>query len=369
MQMNAPYRIEGREYSREALLKRCMEVEQDPSSPPWYRDLFAFIRCFLDEAAGPVSQLTSGTTGVPKEMTLDREAMTNSARRTLEFFRLRPGERVLSCLPVDYIAGKMMAVRALVGGLDLVPAEPSGRPLKGMSGTFSFAAMVPMQLHGSLNAGDDLSVIRTLLVGGGELHPSLAERVAGVAAGLGGSVPRVFESFGMTETYTHVALRRINGTDPDKAFRLMEGVKARQDDRGCLVVEAPGVTFGEVVTNDLVELDAPGRSFRWLGRHDNLISTGGIKVLPEILEARIGSLIGAECLVLPRPDEKLGQRLVLVAEWPGEDAPLEEWHILFRQQLALHEIPKQVITVPGLPRNASFKPDRQAAMKLIFTRD
>jgi O-succinylbenzoic acid--CoA ligase len=224
-----------------------------------------------------------------------------------------------------------------------------------------------MQLHGSLSAGDDLSVIRTLLVGGGELHPSLAERVAGIAAGQGGSVPRVFESFGMTETYTHVALRRINGPEPEEAFRLMEGVKARQDDRGCLVVEVPGVTTGEVVTNDLVEIDQSVPGFRWLGRYDNLISTGGIKVLPEILEARIGSLLGADCLVLPRPDEKLGQRLVLLVEWPGEPAPVGHWKSMFRQQLALHEIPKQVITVPGLPRNASFKPDRQAAMKQVFT--
>ncbi len=359
MEIATSYRIDGRSFNREELLDHCREIVQDPATAAWYRNLFAFIHSFLDTGAGSILQRSSGTTGDPKEFVLQREVMVASARRTLDHFNLGTGERVLLCLPVDYIAGKMMVVRALAGGLDLVPREPSGRPLEGRGGEFSFAAMVPLQLHESLKAGDDLSAIQTLLVGGGDLHASLRTQLSGM------DQPKIYESFGMTETYTHFALKRINGPSPDHGFLLLEGVNARTDGRGCLVVEVPGVTGGEVVTSDLVELDGQEGSFRWLGRYDNLISTGGIKVVPEILEERIGKLLQVECLVLPSPDKRLGQRLILVVEWPEREAPTGSWTALLRKELAPHEVPKQVFAVREIPRNASFKPDRTAVGKIL----
>ncbi len=371
MSTNRLYRIEGKVFSHDQLLEYCRNMAGEPDNdqdgntlfPPWKRQVYAFIRQFMDEGSGPITQRTSGTTGDPKKYELDRGAMVVSARKTLDFFSLKPGDRVLLCLPVEYIAGKMVVVRALVGGLDLVMSEPSGRPLQSVDGHFRFASMVPLQLFESLQAGDDLSRTGKLLVGGGELHPAVRSRLEGM------NRPEVFESFAMTETYTHFALRRINGPRPDRDFHLLKGVSIRTDERGCLVVDVPGVTAGAVVTNDLVEIGGDGASFRWLGRIDNVIKTGGIKVIPELLEKRIGALLEQECLILPGADEKLGRKIILLVEYPGANPPLEAWTGLLRRHLSAHENPRQLIPVREIPRNASFKPDRMAALKMVSSMD
>ncbi|MCP4310236.1 MAG: AMP-binding protein [Bacteroidetes bacterium] len=394
MSHSLPYHINGKSFTKEELLAHCHLMVHDCKNPDWYRKIFQFIELFLEPAEGPLLQRSSGTTGDPREFRMDRDSMEASARKTLSFFHLEPGERVLLCLPVDYIAGKMMVVRALVGGLNLVLTEPSSRPLEDISGDFSFVPMVPLQVLESLKAGEKLSRCGTLLIGGGELPDSVRARLENL------STPAVFESFGMTETYTHFGLKKINGPDAHQSFKLLDGVLINTDKRGCLVVDMPGVTLGPVVTNDLVEInglkesddlvevndqkesddlvevndqketgrdetDPAARYFRWLGRFDNVINTGGIKVIPELLEQRISALLQTTCLVLPRPDEKLGQKMVLMVEWPEPDAPVSDWKGLLSQHLAPHEIPKQFVPVPEIPRNASFKPDRRAASKLI----
>ncbi len=334
-------------------------------NPDWFRKVFQFMEIFLNPASGPILQRSSGTSGDPKEFELSREAMEASARKTLSFFHLEQGDRVLLCLPVDYIAGKMMVVRALLGGLDLVLTEPSSRPLQSVGGSFSFVPMVPLQVAESLKSGNDLSRIATLLIGGGELPASLKTRV------LDFSAPRVYESFGMTETYTHFALRQINGPKPDKSFRLLEGAAISADKRGCLVVDLQGVTKGAVVTNDLVEIGEGGDRFTWLGRFDNVINTGGIKVIPEILEERIGKILGTSVLLLPVEDEKLGQKMVLLVEWKMPETPsssnetIDLWKSMLTRALSSHEVPKRFIPVSQIPRNASFKPDRKAARMLL----
>jgi O-succinylbenzoic acid--CoA ligase len=293
--------------------------------------------------------------------------MKASAVKTLDFFGLAEGARVLLGLSVDYIAGKMMVVRALGGGLDLVLTEPSSRPLQKSEGSFSFVPMVPMQVIESLRAGDDLSRTAILLIGGGELPVSLKSRLGDF------SVPEVYESFGMSETYTHFALRKLNGPLPDAYFSLLEGALIHTDARGCLVVDLPGVTAGPVVTNDLVKLrEAPeekkgASGFRWLGRIDNVIKTGGIKIIPEILEERIAELLGTTVLLLPFPDEKLGQKMVLLAEWNGRADPTAGWKEILTGSLPSHEVPRDFIPVAGIPRNDNFKPDRKAARALLRT--
>jgi O-succinylbenzoic acid--CoA ligase len=358
MEPKGPFRIDGITYSHAELLGQCRHSIEGAVAPRWYRDVFSFIWQFLDQGKGPIRQRSSGTTGDPKWFDLEREAMILSATRTLRFFNLKPGDRAMLCLPMDYVAGKMMVVRGLVGGLDLVLVEPSGRPLESTTGKFDFAAMVPLQVRGSLKAGDDLSGIRQLLVGGGELHPSIRADLSVM------ELPAVYESFAMTETYSHFALRRINGPFPDSGFRPMEGVKIGKDERGCLVVEMPGLSNGPVVTNDLVEMDVQGSCFNWLGRIDNVINSGGIKVIPEILEQRIRELLGLECLLLGEQDEKLGQKLVLLVEYTGLRPPVDRWFELLRHRLKEHEVPKIIDPVREIPRNAAYKPDRGAARQL-----
>jgi len=342
------------------LLEYCTEEAKNPIIPTWKREVFDFISLFMDWEGGAITQKSSGSTGDPKSFMLSREAMLLSAKRTLHFFKLQRGERALLALPVHYIAGKMMVVRALLGGLDLQLGEPSSRPLQTLDGSIAFAAMVPLQIEESLNHGDPMDRISKLLIGGGELHPTTRSKLSQM------SMPEVYESFGMTETYTHFALRRINASSPDSDFKILEGVRIRLDPRACLEVEVPGITSGPLLTNDLVEINARGDGFSWLGRYDNLINSGGIKIIPELLEEQISLCLGHECLVLSEPDRKLGNSLVLMLEFEGEDPPLEEWMESLRNRLSAYELPRRVLTVKVLPRNASMKPDRTSARDMLL---
>ncbi len=357
--MMSTFRLNGTPYNPGSLKQFCDQQLEGRELPDWKKELYSFILEWLDPSVRVLEQLTSGTTGTPGRIQLFRESMIRSAESTCSYFELTPGTPVLLCLPVRFIAGKMMVVRALTGGLDLVTAEPSGRPLQELAHRVAFAAMVPLQVYNTLKEGDDLSMVGKLLIGGGEIHPSLRKRLTGL------KTPELYESFGMTETYTHVALRRINGSDPDPLFSPLNGVSLGQDERGCLVVEAEGVTRGPVVTSDLVELVPERNGFRWLGRADHLISTGGIKVIPEVLEERINKRLGLECLVLSESDAQLGQRLVLLVEYADPDPPLDRWHAALKVVLEAHEVPKKIRTVDRLPRNASFKPDRKAARAML----
>jgi O-succinylbenzoic acid--CoA ligase len=145
----------------------------------------------------------------------------------------------------------------------------------------------------------------------------------------------------------------------------MEGVLVDTDTRGCLEVEVPGITDGPLHTSDLVEIHDRGAGFTWLGRFDNLINTGGIKIVPELLEEQIRQVIGQECLVLPEPDRKLGSRLVLLVEYEGSP-PLDAWMELLRERLRKHELPRRVVAVRSLPRNSSMKPDRTRSRGLLL---
>ncbi len=351
--------MDGRSYSQAELILFCREARHDPDQPEWKKDVYSFVQLFLDPSEGAISQKTSGTTGDPKEHLLLREKMIRSARKTVDYFNLQPGDRALLCLPIRYVAGKMMVVRALVGGLDLVMVEPSGRPLQDVTGSFTFGAMVPLQVHESLTHGDPLSMIQTLIIGGGALPSSLLESLRHLGS------PLVYESFAMTETYTHFALRRMNGADPEKEFRILEGVRVGLDERGCLEVNVPGITEGILTTNDLVEISPSGKSFQWLGRIDHVINSGGIKIIPELLEQQIKKWLGHECLILSEADEKLGEKLVLVVEYGAPEPPVEKWIELLHTKLSTFEVPKRIVTVPQIPRNPSFKPDRQAATRVL----
>jgi o-succinylbenzoate---CoA ligase len=356
MDMPGSYTIDNQTFSRRELLLYAEEVAESPEAEPWRADVFRFILDLFDEKQ-PLYQETSGTTGDPKKILLKRSAMLRSARNTLQYFDLKPGDRTLLCLPVQYIAGKMMVVRALAGGLHLLTTEPSGHPLTGLSSPIDFAAMVPLQLHETLkdDRSNALQQIRKLLIGGGEISPDLRSQlriIKNVA---------IYETFGMSETYTHFAVKRLNGTLPGTTFNTLPGVKITTDERTCLVVEIPGVTDGPVITNDMVEITAEG-AFAWQGRIDHLIKSGGVKINPEILEKQIGELTGREVLVLGLPDKKLGQKLVLVVE-----EAVEISKTTLSTVLKNYEIPKEIITIPRFPRNRSMKIDRIAVRKRLIS--
>lgn len=459
-----PYILNHQYYTQESLITFAREKITADHTPGWEQDLFRFIvDLFNDQVA--LTQQTSGTTGEPKTIPLERDAMIVSARRTLEYFGLQQGNSALLCLPVQYIAGKMMVVRALLGGLNLVTIEPSGNPLKSwmpsaktdsenrhrpsdkkqsgnnrdesqeeatedinelenpradadMTGMgIDFAAMVPLQLYELLQLPGTFPEIRTLIIGGGEIGPALRKKIIRLEGA------RIYETFAMSETYSHFAVRRINGQEAESEFRVMPGVTIGTDDRGCLTVDAGEITSGKVITNDMVRIIDDG-SFQWLGRLDNVIKTGGIKVIPETIEAVVKELTGREAVVIPRPDRRLGQKLVLVLEagkttkedaadpddvtarahydfrrteepqlYPGDsgstDVPVDDkdnnLHVnhspgqveqldpdqlitLLETRLATHEIPKEIMYLPAFPRNRSMKIDRRMTMQMLGIR-
>lgn len=359
MDIREPIELDGRHFSKEALRSFARAASTDPTFPGWKQDIFAFIALFLDPDEKEILQPTSGTTGDPKQISLSRKAMVISARRSLDYFRLEQGMHVLLALSVNYIAGKMMVVRALVGGLKLSLKEPSGRPLEGWKDKLDFTAMVPLQVHESLAHKDPLQKISILLVGGGELNPDDREVLATYAAN------EVYESFGMTETYTHFALRKVIAPGKDNPFKFMKGVKGSLDKRGCLEIEIPGITEGLLQSNDLVELDGSS-GFHWLGRYDHVINSGCVKLIPEIMESRIAKLLGHPCLLLAEPDPKLGERAVLMVEYMGKDASTETWMKILHEALSSYEKPARIVSVQALPLNNNYKPDRTRAAQILL---
>ncbi|WP_317195513.1 AMP-binding protein [Rufibacter psychrotolerans] len=312
---------------------------------------------------------TSGSTGTPKLIELSRERMEASARRTLRLFNLQPEDRVLVCMNTEYIAGLMMLVRGLVGNLHLTIVEPIGNPLASVDpdAEFDFIAMVPLQLQTILEQTPEkkgkLNRMKAILLGGAAVSKGLEEAVQEL------EVP-VYQSYGMTETISHVAVRRLNGAEKQEYYTAPPEVTLGQDERGCLTIAAD-VTGGEtLVTNDLVEL-LGNNSFRWLGRADNTINSGGVKVQLEKVETALGEALAAlgitrRYFAAALPDESLGERLIAVLEGsPLTD--LEETNLKGKlsETLAKYEIPKRFGYLPRLPETATGKINRRAGMSLL----
>lgn len=287
---------------------------------PYEKAIGDFLLNWLDD--NPTLEVkTSGSTGTPKNCTLQKQQMINSALATGKYFDLEPRNTALLCLPVDYIAGKMMIVRALFLGLELDCVEPTSNPLSGIYKDYDFVAMIPVQLEKSI---DQIKRIKTLIVGGAAISRDLQKKVQGKPTA-------IFETYGMTETITHVAVKIINAvgsghptalktgsasnTAPvcEEYFKALPNVLFSIDDRGCLVISAPEISSNLVVTNDCIRLISK-TEFEWLGRYDTVINSGGIKLFPEQIEEKLKSLITNRFFVAGIPDDKLGQKLVLFVE-------------------------------------------------------
>ena len=249
---------------------------------------------------------TSGSTGIPKKIKLRKEHMINSAIATGKFFELPEKSTALHCLPAEFIAGKMMLVRAMVLGWELDLVLPSSNPLDQVFKTYDFCAMTPFQLDNSIGR---LHLIKKLIVGGGAVAPNLQLMVQGLNT-------KVYETFGMTETVSHIAAKRLNPKKKKKKnipFKVLPYINISQDARGCLVVKAPRLANEVVVTNDVVEI-LTYKKFNWKGRIDNVINSGGIKLFPEEIERKLNEIIDGRFFVTAMPDDALGEKLVLFVE-------------------------------------------------------
>jgi len=292
---------------------------------------------------------TSGSTGEPKPLWVEKRRMEASARITCRFLGLQRGDTALLCLPMDYIAGKMMAVRAEVWGLRLVCVKPNGRPLQELESPPDFAAMVPLQVYNSLQTADEratLRAIKHLIIGGGAIDDALVKELR--------TFPNaVYSTYGMTETLSHIALRRLSGDDVSEWYTPFEGVSVSLTADGCLAIDAPAVCPTPLTTNDLAELH-DGR-FRIVGRKDNTVCSGGIKIQIEKAEQLLMPHLDVPFALTKRPDQRLGEALILVAE-PTDEVRLRD---ICRQALPRLWQPQAIVFVEKIPLTTSGKRARK----------
>ncbi|MEG1581188.1 MAG: AMP-binding protein [Bacteroidaceae bacterium] len=308
-----------------------------------------FIRCF--RTPSPTMMVhTSGSTGTPKPIHVEKKLMEASARITCHFLQLTPGDTALLCMPLQFIAAKMMVVRSLVYHLQLLPIAPSGHPLATLTTSPVFAAMVPSQVYNSLlvpHERDLLFGIRQLIIGGGAISPTLAEA-------LKQAPHHVWSTYGMTETLSHIALCPLNGLHASSWYHPFPTVNLSLDADNCLVIDAPEVCREIITTRDIAQLRADG-CFRILGRKDNVVCSGGLKIQIEEVEQRLYSLpVPYQITSVPHP--KFGEAIVLIIE--ANEKQTEEIGDLCKQYLPKHWMPKYIITTVLLPLTPTGKPNR-----------
>jgi len=305
-------RLNGNFHSRDSILSG----EFDGNLSDFDREILKFAQEIFGGKSWQLVE-TSGSTGIPKQLRFSKKAFVQSAEATNEYFILDETAQALLALPMRYIAGKMMVVRAIIGQYNLVSASPSGLPLV-KSGQFDFVPLTPFQVSQSLeNTPEALKKVRSVLIGGGQVSEAMRRQLN--SAGI-----RAYASFGMTETLSHFAISKLGDDAIDVLYHPLKNVEIKVDKRGCLKVRWAGIARRWLYTNDLVEIR--GKSFIWLGRTDNLINSGGIKVIPERVEKRLAHLITSPFFVGSLAHPKLGEEVCLFVEAPDheEDISLTE---------------------------------------------
>ena len=252
---------------------------------------------------------TSGSTGIPKNISLSKQAMVNSALATASYFGIKEKDTALLCLSASHIAAKMMLVRAMVLGLSLDQITPSSNPLSNILKSYDLCSMVPLQLEKSLK---DISKIKLLLVGGAAVSDELRAKVQNLST-------RIYETYGMTETCSHIAVRplNLNGSEENKrisdSFHTLPEITVSQDSRNCLQIHAPALGVDSMSTNDVVTL-VSDTEFEWVGRWDNVVNSGGVKLFPEQIEKKLSPIMEGRFMVTGIPDKELGEKLILIVE-------------------------------------------------------
>jgi O-succinylbenzoic acid--CoA ligase len=314
-------------------------------------EIYQFLQSWfsVDES---ITVQTSGSTGIPKSILLKKEFIVNSAKATGLYFNLQENTTALLCLPVKYIAGKLMLIRAITLGWKLDVIESNSSPLEKVDKEYDFSAMVPLQLENSLYK---IHLIKNLIVGGGVVSKELESKIQDVST-------TIFATYGMTETITHIAVKKLNKIDRTPNFyQILPSVQIYIDERNCLVIDAPKVSKELVVTNDVVKL-VSYTQFEWLGRFDNVINSGGVKLHPEKIEKKLSEFIYRRFFVAGIHDEKFGQKLVLVVE--GDQYKINFKHF----DLSKFEEPKKIYFVPEFIETDTGKLQRTKTLEKVFSK-
>lgn len=370
------FKLQGKSFSsKEELInfsKRNLDIAVANFLQQWFNDsLFIEVK-------------TSGSTGKPKVMQLLKKYMVNSAIATGSYFNLPENTTALLCMSPNFIAGKMMLVRALTLGWRMDIVEASLHPLKNSKKQYDFSAMVPLQLYNSLA---EIYKIKKLIIGGGVVSEELLNKIQNIET-------EIFATYGMTETITHIAVKKLNNfkniiTSRTKQiainkkitsvnsllrndviasetkqsyFEVLPNVTISTDNRGCLVINAPKISNEKVITNDLVELISE-KSFKWLGRFDTIINSGGVKLIPEQIEEKLSKIITERFFVAGIKDAVLGEKLVLIVEGLRTDFNLDKLKKL--SILSKFEVPKEVFYVEKFIETPTQKINRKRTIKLL----
>ena len=339
---------------------------QERPEHPYFGKAYDFMRSWLNGQQTFTLQ-TSGSTGDPKPIEIRRSQLIASAQMTGKALDVGKGTRALVCLNVHYIAGLMMLVRGMELDWDLTIIEPSANPLLDVDdhAKFDFAALVPLQLVAILEnpqRENQVERLGKILLGGAPVNVSLQRKIEAL------TIP-VYQSYGMTETVSHIALRRLNGGNFSEDYHFLPNIDFGTDDRGCLHISGP-VTNGEVVqTNDLVEIS--GNTFKWVGRADNVINSGGVKIVLDKIDAAVSAVFYDS--KIPNAffnwfveDEKLGQKLILIIE--GTENAQQSDHIIseIRKRLSAYETPKHVYFVQHFSKTTTDKVDKRRTVQQLL---
>ncbi|WP_333851765.1 long-chain fatty acid--CoA ligase [Epilithonimonas sp.] len=336
-------------------LSKASPINQT-SSNEFETKVLDFIKEWFSESK-TVKIQSSGSTGIPKVFDVEKSKMLNSAEMTCDFLGLKEGNLALLCLPIEYISGKMMVVRSISRKLNLKIAPISINPLENINEEIDFCAMTPLQVENSL---DKIHLIKNLIIGGAAVSETLKQKISQTLK-FSNSQTKIFETYGMSETLSHIALKQVFPNQEDW-FTVFDGVDISLDERGCLKIFAPKLNAEILQTNDLVEIN-DNKQFRFLGRIDNVINSGGAKIFPEELEKLVKKEIPNEAVFLGIQDEKLGQKLVLVIEGESNENLKFKIHNL-KFQKSFHK-PKEIIFVEQIPRTPNGKVNRLELKKMI----
>lgn len=334
------FKLNGRSFSFLELLGEALFLKN--SDNLFEKSIGNFLSDWLSNESFLLVK-TSGSTGKPKQIVLQKMAMIASANATVEYFNLQPKSSALLCLSADYIAGKMMLVRAITFGLHLDTMEPSSNPLKNINKSYDFAAMVPMQITASL---DKLSFIKTLIIGGAKVDYQLAKEIKKIKC-------NAYETYGMTETISHIAVKKIGSS----VFTVLPNIKISTDKRKCLVIEAPVLSDDKIITNDIVELITENQ-FLFKGRFDTVINSGAVKIFPEEVEEKLAKHIASRFFISSRKDQKLGEKVILVVEGEAYDIKKSIFSTLQK-----FEIPKEIIFIPKFVETETNKINRKKSLE------
>ncbi|MFN6946626.1 MAG: AMP-binding protein [Cytophagaceae bacterium] len=311
---------------------------------------------------------TSGSTGLPKPITIQRKQMIASAHMTAKALKLEKGDKAFLCLNPAFIGGVMMMVRAMEIDMELIAVPPTAKPLQNINNDFcfDFSAFAPIQLYEMLKHSTETSSIilnkaKALLIGGAPVNKELKNLCRKHLT------TKVYSTFGMTETVSHIALQNLHDNLDNNLYTILDDVQISSDSRGCLVVAAPCTLYQPIVTNDLVEI-VDNRNFIYLGRIDNVINSGGIKINGEQLENEIGDILASygkcfQFFVSSLPDQKLGEKCILIIE--SKDNIEEEITSILSQNLNRYTVPKHIYCIPSFAMTPTGKINRKKTKQLI----